>query len=135
MKKNKKWFIIIPILCVILVVVLVFNCMHSKVDVNENSVVGLKYVYGDENIDLTLTEDESKTILEMFNNREMYWDNGLSCGFDDEIYLSVGEGKFYPSCDGCDIIRYKGKIFHLTEEEREELNTILNKYNAKFPCI
>lgn len=137
---NKRYRVaLLSILGVILIVFLLLTCRLSKVDINKSSVVSLKYVHDKEYIDLQLTDSESELILSFFSDKKLYWDSGISCYFNDEIYLSVGEGKakakFYPACDGCDTIKYRGKIFHLTSKEGKQLHSILNKYNAKFPCI
>lgn len=110
-----------------------------KVNINKNSEVAINYPFEGATTSVMLTQEESKIMCEMVDSKPLVWDSGLSCGFNDRIYFSVGNGlfkaRFYPACDGCNTLRYKGKLLDLTDSQGKTMDSILSEYGVTIPCI
>lgn len=134
----RKKIIIIPVIVCILVITLSFLLWKNAI-VNINVLTSGKivYVYNDLSINELCKESELTTIYDIFNGKVLYRDNP-SCGFSDEIAIVVNGGQTFclPS-DSCTIIYWKekGKYFHISEEEMEQLHEIFEQYGAKFSCV
>lgn len=139
---KRKYKIIILTIIIVLLTVSIF-CVNdlfvSKTKINNNSVATLNYDFQDTNNLVYLTQEDKAQICRMFNDKDLFYDSGISCPFSDHLSISFGTGiykdTFYPACDGCNTIKYKFKIFHLTEKEGEEFKDILEKYGVIFPCF
>ncbi|MBE6824431.1 MAG: hypothetical protein E7513_03690 [Ruminococcaceae bacterium] len=137
-KKRRVWAVALVVLIAIAVAGYAF---FGNVSVSEDATAEFYYVndYYDIEITTTLTEEESKKVREMINDGRVVVDNGLSCGFDDSIYLSFDDGNrvknFYIACDNCPNLKHDGKVVMLSKQDNEELRDMLRKYGAKFPCV
>lgn len=140
MSRKYKIILISVTIAVLAASVFLVNYLFvSKTNINESNVATLTYDYQDSDILIEFTQDEKQWIYKTFNNKELFLDMGASCGFSDHLSISFGtdifKDTFYPACDGCYTIKYRFKIFHLTEEEGKKLYNILRKYGVCFPCL
>jgi len=123
----------------LLLVVSVAICGCSKTNVNKNSDVTLTFIYGEENISVTLEDDEAGTVVDILNgnNYDPISSGVPSCGFDKNISLKVGGRTFAIACDTCNSIQDLGNLryFDIPEDEMEYIHSLFEKYGGYFPCI
>ena len=124
---------IIIILSAILVAIVLVSCSRiGNIPDMANAVLTFKY--NDSNIEVSLSEKESKTIRSIFYGRNLYTDTP-SCGFSEEVSIRFGDMVFCIACDNCAIIRYNDRYFSVSDNDREVINSIFEKYGGFFPCI
>lgn len=140
---SKKKRIILIISAVVLVAVVALCIFNRSVKVDKNTTAELYYQndYEDIYIATALTQEETEIIREMIKGAVVAYDNGLSCGFDEHIYLSFTQGnkvkKYYIACDTCPFLQYNmsGIVLTLKDWQIDQLHSILGAYGAKFPCV
>lgn len=132
---NKKTFFVICIIIVTIGGIIVFSMFTGRLNISSKNAI-LTYSYNNVNINQPLTEDESQVIKEMFNGKRPYTDNP-SCGFTKDVSVEFSDMIFCIACDSCPIIKIDNskKYIKISENERQELEKIFNKYGGSFPCI
>ncbi len=141
MSKKKRTILII--VAIVLVAVVALGIFSRSVKVGKNATAELYYQndYEDIYIATSLTQEEADIIRDMIKSARVVYDNGLSCGFDEHIYLSFADGnkvkKYYIACDTCPFLQYNmsGIVLTLKDWQIDQLHSILGKYGAKFPCV
>ena len=127
----------VAVLMFFVVIVSISGC--SKTSVNKNSDVTLTFIYGEENVSVTLEDDEGKKVVDILNgNHYTPITAGVpSCGFDKNISLKVGNRVFAIACDTCNYIQDLGnlKYFDISQEDMEYIHTLFEKYGGYFPCV
>lgn len=98
-----------------------------------SDVAIVKYEIYDNNIYQEISEEDSEIIKSLFSGKWSYFDNP-SCGFSEDASIIFGSEVFLPACDGDPIIKYGSKYFAISDKERRDLDKILKKYGAIFPC-
>ena len=130
----KRLFVVLMIL-----VVLVSICGCSKTSVNKNSDVTLTFIYGEENISVTLEDDEAGKVVNILNgNNYAPFSSGVpSCGFDKNISLKVCGQTFAIACDTCNSIQDLGNLryFDISQEDMDYIHSLFEKYGGYFPCV
>ena len=129
----KNTFTLIVVLVLLLGGYFVFNSVFPKIKIKENNA-SIVYIYEDKTINSNLTVDESEFLKKIFNGKRAYFDNP-SCGFDENVSVRFSDMTFCIACDTCSIIKVKDRYFGISDEEREEINKIFEKYGGKFPCV
>ena len=130
----KRFFAVLMVL-----VVLVSICGCTKTSVNKNADVTLSFVYGEDNISVTLEDDEAEKVVNILNGN--YYDPFSfvvpSCGFDKNISLKVGGRTFAIACDTCNSIQDLGNLryFDIPQEDMEYIHSLFQKYGGYFPCV
>ena len=76
----------------IILVLMLSICGCSQTNVNNNADVTLTFIYGEENVEVTLEDDEAEKIVDILdgNNYASIFSGVPSCGFDKNISLKVG---------------------------------------------
>ena len=130
----KRLFAVLMIL-----VVLVSICGCSKTIVNKHSDVTLTFIYGEENISVTLEDDEAGKVVNILNgnNYDPISSGVPSCGFDKNISLKVGGRTFAIACDTCNSIQDLGNLryFDIQQEDMDYIHSLFEKYGGYFPCV
>ena len=130
----KRFFAVLMVL-----VVLVSICGCTKTNVNKNEDVTLSFVYGEDNISVTLEDDEAKKVIDILNgnNYDPISSGVPSCGFDKNISLKIGGRTFAIACDTCNYIQDLGNLryFDISKEDMEYIHSLFEKYDGYFPCI
>lgn len=130
----KRLFVVLMIL-----VVLVSICGCSKTSVNKNLDVTLTFIYGEENISVTLEDDEAGKVVNILNgnNYDPISFAVPSCGFDKNISLKVGGRTFAIACDTCNSIQDLGNLryFDIPQEDMDYIHSLFEKYGGYFPCV
>ena len=130
----KRFFAVLMVL-----VVLVSICGCAKTSVNKNADVTLSFVYGEDNISVTLEDYEAEKVIDILNgnNYDPISSGVPSCGFDKNVSLKVGGHVFAIARDMCNNIQDLGNLryFSVTQEDMEYIRSLFEKYGGYFPCI
>ena len=130
----KRLFAVLMIL-----VVLVSICGCSKTSVKNKADVTLTFIYGEENISVTLEDDEAGKVVNILNgnNYDPISSGFPSCGFDKNISLKVGGRTFAIACDTCNSIQDLGNLryFDIPQEDMDYIHSLFEKYGGYFPCV
>ena len=130
----KRFFAVLMVL-----VVLVSICGCTKTSVKKNADVTLSFVYGEDNISVTLEDDEAKKVIDILNgnNYDPISSGVPSCGFDKNISLKIGGRTFAIACDTCNCIQDLGNLryFDISKEDMEYIHSLFEKNGGYFPCI
>ena len=130
----KRFFAVLMIL-----VLLISICGCSKTSVSNNADVTLSFVYGDDNIRVTLEDDEAEKVIDILNGNDYNpFSSGVpSCGFDKNISLQVSGRTFAIACDTCNCIQDLGNLryFDIPQENMDYIHSLFKKYGGYFPCI
>ena len=130
----KQFFAVLMIL-----VLLISICGCTKTSVSNNADVTLSFVYGDDNIRVTLEDDEAEKVIDILNGNDYNpFPSGVpSCGFDKNISLQVSGRAFAIACDTCNCIQDLGNLryFSIPQEDMDYIHSLFEKYGGYFPCI
>jgi len=113
---------------------------QKKTDFTVAIEIKLAYVYGEQEVHMSVEQPDLAKIVTLLNKRRLYKDNP-SCGFATDISLTfIIEGKEFivcPACDGCGIFKVHDTpyYFSVSEKDWEEIESILKKYGMAFPCV
>ena len=96
----------------------------------------VNFQYGDQNVHTKVSAEDASRIKSILNFKELYSDMP-SCGFGIDVSICLDNCVYCPACDGHDIVYYKNLNLYMTlsQEEINELHTILGKYGFHFPCV
>ncbi len=128
------------IFAVVLVFAMVLSlCGCGRTSLNKNAEVTLTFIYLDEDIKVTLQEEEAKRVKDILD-RNFYdppFSGVPSCGFDKDISLKVGSRVFAIACDTCNYVQDLGNLryFSISEDNMEYIHALFEKYGGRFPCI
>ena len=130
----KRFFAVLMVL-----VVLVSICGCTKTSVNKNADVTLSFVYGDDNIRVTLEDDEAEKVIDILNGNDYnpFSSGAPSCGFDKNISLKIGGRTFAIACDTCNTVQDLDNLryFNIPNEDMEYIHSLFEKYGGYFPCV
>ncbi len=114
-------------------------CACSVSDVNRNEEVALIFIYGEENIRQTLTDEEADKVIEILDGKEYssIMEGTPSCGFSKDISFSVEGRKYMIARDSCNVIMEHGtyRNFSVSKEEIRYIHSLFKKYGGYFPCV
>lgn len=123
----------------IVLVVLVSICGCTQTSVNKNADVTLSFVCGEDNIRVTLEDDEAERVIDILNgnNYAPVLSGVPSCGFDKNISLKIGGRTFAIACDTCNCIQDLGNLryFDIPKEDMDYIHSLFEKYGGYFPCV
>ena len=131
---KKSWILLFALILVFLVVSYV---MFFAVKINSKQVATAVYKYGDKDLVVSLTPDETSKIKKILSGHFLYIDNP-SCGFSEEVSVRFGEDQtFCIARDNCAIVYWKEKdrYFSISKKQKEYLAEILSVYGFHFPCV
>ena len=130
----KRYFAVFTVL-----VILVSICACTKTSVNKNADVTLTFICGEDNIRVTLDDEEAEKVIDILNGKKYASiSSGVpSCGFDKNISLKVGGQTFAIACDTCNYIQDLGnfRYFDIPIEDMKYIHSLFQKYGGYFPCI
>lgn len=140
MNVKKKKVILTSVILIIAVIIIAVNFLRP-VCLSGSDTVELNYEYGDVSIHTQLDDKDAKRLIQICKGTAVNNLSIPSCGFGSAELKFKGKlitTTLYPACDSCDTIRL-GKNdclnYSIGEENRDELEKILEKYGAKFPCV
>ncbi len=122
-----------------LVLVALFLCGCTQTSVSEGEDVVLTFVYMEADIRVTLeTEEAEKVISILDGNDYASIGSGIpSCGFDENISLTVDGRVFAVACDTCNYLQDMGnyRYFSIPKEDMAYIHSLFQKYGGYFPCV
>jgi hypothetical protein len=114
-------------------------CGCTKTSVTKSSDVALIFIYGEENINVTLEDTEAEKVIDILNgnNYTPIFSGDPSCGFNKDISLEVDGRIFAIACDTCNNIQDLSNLryFDITQEDMEYIHSLFEKYGGYFPCV
>ena len=123
----------------IILVLMLSICGCSQTSVDKDADVTLTFIYGEENISVTLEDNEAEKIVDILseNNYDPHFSGAPSCGFNKNISLKVGNRIFAIACDTCNCIQDLGnlKYFDIPKADMEYIHSLFEKYGGYFPCV
>ena len=128
-------------LCGVLVafVVMITVCGCAQTSINKNTDISLTFIYEEENITVTLEDDEAEKVIAILNGN--HYDpisyGHPSCGFDKNISLKVDGRSYAIARDACNRIQDLGNLryFDISIENMEYIHSLFEKYGGYFPCV
>ena len=122
----------------LIVFVLLALCACGGTNLNESAKVKLHFVYKEDDIHVTLTEEEATKVVEILEGREYQsrFAGIPMCGFDSDISLQVGLVKYAVARDMCNNLEDFGrlKFCSVPEEDMAYIRSLFEKYGGYFPC-
>ena len=96
----------------------------------------LRFVYGEDSISQVLTPEEVEQVAEIFD-QEILLTDSPSCGFDEDISITIDGQVFAVARDNCGIIQHcdSGRYFSVSEEDIAFIHALFEQYGGDFPCI
>ena len=132
--KRIKLYLIPLLLCLL---VTLTACGMTKVD--ENADVTLTFISYDKNISVILSPEESAKVAEILsgNRYRPLLEGAVSCGFDRNISLKVGNRTYAIACDTCNYVQDLGNLrfFSIPEQDMEYIHELFESKGGYFPCI
>ncbi|KIR01133.1 hypothetical protein P261_02913 [Lachnospiraceae bacterium TWA4] len=58
-----------------------------------------------------------------------------SCGFNKNISISFGDMVFCIAYDECNVVKLNDRCISISEEDRQKIDKIFEKYGGHFPAI
>ncbi len=114
-------------------------CACSKVKINSDSDVTLAFIYGDKNINTTLTKEESEKVIDILDGSSYSprFSGTPSCGFSKDISLKVGGKIFAIANDTCNQVKDMKnlKFFSIPKEDMDYIHSLFESYGGHFPCV
>lgn len=114
-------------------------CACAKTSIDEKTDIALNFVYGEENIRVTLEADEAKRVTAILNGNRYasIWDGVPSCGFNEDISFKVGDRVYAIACDTCNRVQDLGNLryFDIPVDDMEYIHSLFEKYGGYFPCV
>ena len=125
---------------VLILLALIFSISGcSQTSVSKNADVTLTFVYGDENVKVTLEGEEAEKVIGILDgkNYDSFFSGIPSCGFNKNVSLTVGGRTFAIACDTCNCVQDLGNLryFDIPQEDMEYIHTLFEKYGGYFPCV
>lgn len=132
MKKKHK--IALCIVALISAALIFIGCERIFIFSGGNAT--LTFIFGDKHIVQTLTEEETKTVKELFSGKPSSFFELPACPFDENISISFGSQTFAIAGDDCDTVKDWGmnRYFDIGPEGKEYIKALFEKYGGYFPC-
>lgn len=109
------------------------NIVNTKELINGTVI----FIYGDNNINESLSQNDLNFLIDLFDNKIMYRDDP-SCGFSKNVSILFNDSEYFCfACDTCPVVYWesRNKYFRLSDLEYKELVEMLSEYGVFFPCI
>lgn len=127
----------IAVLCILATMLLVCGC--GKTGVSKNADVTLTFLAGENDIQVTLPDDQAEEVRKIFDGN-LYYPiiSGVpACGFQKEVSVRVGSRIFAIACDMCNVVQDLGNLryFDIPREDMEYIRTLFEQHGGYFPCV
>lgn len=125
-------------LLILVIMLSLYACSKTRVD--DNATVTLIFIYEEENINVTLTDDEAAKVIDILDGNT--YDPSVligypSCGFHENVALMVGTRRFAIASDTCNCIQDRSNYlyFDIPKEDMAYIHSLFEKYGGYFPCV
>lgn len=141
MKTMKKKRAILSLIIILIIIIIIAVNFLRPVRLYGVDTVELNYEYGDISIHTQLEEEDAARLIEICKGTAINDLSIPSCGFGTaelKFKGKLGTTTLYPACDNCDTMQIGkngGLFYSIGNDNRAELEKILAKYGAAFPCV
>ncbi|MBQ6381696.1 MAG: hypothetical protein IJJ41_08910 [Clostridia bacterium] len=113
--------------------------ISDRTKIASNTTVTINYSYQSTHFSRQANQQEKETIIRVLNNKKYHsstFVGELSCGFSENISITIDNEIYEIACDSCPYINVKstGKYLLLTDEEAKSIRDIFFQYGGVFPC-
>ncbi len=134
----KKPICIIVIIALVISVILGLISIPKRVEISKGAPAKIIYNYGNKDIEVVLSEEESRTLAGIFRGRAIMLSEIPACLFSENCSIWFGDDYshgFYPAFDGCAKVydEQLDEYFSISYFECIRLHKILEKYGFEFP--
>jgi len=137
---------VIAVISVALFVVIYIGNAMTKVKVSNIDDATITFVYCDTHINEKLTSEDAEILKNIVNGKRLSFGGGYSCGFSTNISFRFANMIFSVANDTCGTIKIEkhhknpkreaAEIYLLiSEEEKQKIHEVFNKYGGYFPCV
>ena len=133
----KRFFWILVIFILIFIVCGIVYLKFNKINISFLNKVEVCFIYENNDTTNQLNNQEIEIIKAIFNKKIMHKEN-YSCGFSENISIKLNDQQtFCIARDSCPIIYWKEKnrYIKISDDEKNQLYTLLKPYGFFFPCI
>ena len=99
----------------------------------------LRFVYGDKDIRVALSVEESRALKKIFFNEKTPRANKPSCKITENVSIRMEHESetliFCVACDMSPIINIQNSYLKISEDEQKCIYQIFEKYGGFFPCV
>lgn len=130
--KKKSVFLVLVL--VLLLAVIYVN--RNTLRIGNPDYAVLTYSYEDIYIWEELYGGDVDAVVEILDGKIETPDNP-SCGFSEDISITIGGNTFALACDRCGIVKNctTGKYISISDAERDILEKLFTGRGGKFPCV
>lgn len=118
---------------IFLIAVMVF-AICGCTSVSADQTVTLTYITDNQNIQVTLTDEEAEKVISILDGNFYDPTSGTpSCGFTEDRALTVGSRTYAIAGDACNYIKDCGnsKYFTISDEDMTYIHELFLKYNGE----
>jgi len=123
-------------LLVTVFVISYFLWPHVKLPQNTDATLNFKHMKAE--VKEKLTANEKLELIHMFNGKRLILSKAIySCGFSEDISITIGDCVFHIARDTCNTIYFAnaGKYFEVSQKDRLKITQIFEKHGGYFPCV
>lgn len=129
---KKKYLIATALLLIVATVLLLGRQVHLKAS-KQGTVT---YTYGDISFTEKMTAEELAAVARILDGKVYAMEFGVpSCGFNEKIAIIIDGKAFMLACDKCGTVQCGIRFIHLSDAEREVLESIFTSRGGSFPCV
>ena len=130
--KKKSVFLVLVL--VLLLAVIYVN--RNTLRIGNPDYAVLTYSYEDIYIWEELYGGDVDAVVKILDGKIETPDNP-SCGFSEDISITIGGNTFALACDHCGIVKNctTGKYISISDAERDILEKLFTGRGGKFPCV
>ena len=125
------------ILAVLLVIVLLCSLSAcGAVTIDKDGSGTITYSCNGTAFTEALSRDETALVAEILNGKTEHSDDP-SCGFTEDISITIDGATFALACDGCGIVKdcATGNYISISESERSRLEELFTSRGGSFPYV
>ena len=132
--KRKLILILCAVLLILLCTIILWRCSHKQ------AIIAYYNPYTGVSFQEELSAEEAENVTTMFRQsifRSSPLFSTASCGFSDQIYISLYGIKYYPALDGCSRVLNKSALQYIgiSKEQRDYLDQLFASHGGTFPCV
>lgn len=126
----------VSVILILVLLLVVFCVSRNTLRLGNPDCAVITYSYEDIYIWEELYGDDVDTVVKILDGKIETRDNP-SCGFSEDISITIGGNTFALACDRCGIVKNctTGKYISISDSERDILENLFTTRGGKFPCI
>lgn len=135
-----KRYFWLPAILLLVIIVIVILIKWDRIVIASDATVILNYSNNQTHFSRPVNQKEEKEkIISILNDKKCHnsvFVGELSCGFSENVSITINNEIYEIACDNCPYILVKstGKYLFLTDEEAKTIRGIFLNYGGIFPC-